>query len=76
MTILGSHEPSPRLLDSFHYESTDSDIVLSGPDSQLKEDLADAMQDCAPISMERESGKLIFDLSVIFFCIILRFGID
>lgn len=49
-----SHEQSPRLLDSFHYESTDSEVI-SGPDSQLKEDLADAMRDCAPII--RESGS-------------------
>lgn len=57
MQILGSHEQSPRLLDSFHYESTDSDVVI-GPDSQLKEDLADAMRDCATIPINRETGEL------------------
>lgn len=57
------------MLDSFHYESTDSEIV-SGPavqDSQLKEDLADAMRDCAPVAIQRESGKRIF-------VIVERFG--
>lgn len=52
----GSHEQSPRLLDSFHYESTDSDIVM-GPESQLREDLADAMRDCAAVGVSRDSGE-------------------
>lgn len=52
----GSHEQSPRLMDSFHYESTDSEIII-GPESQLREDLADAMKDCAAIPVIRDSGK-------------------
>ncbi|KAL7029571.1 hypothetical protein ACKWTF_006290 [Chironomus riparius] len=52
-----SYEQSPRLLDSFHYESTDSEII-SGPDSQLREDLADAMRDCPAIPLaNRDSGS-------------------
>lgn len=43
-------------MDSFHYESTDSDVVI-GPDSQLREDLADAMKDCAAIPIARDSGE-------------------
>lgn len=43
-------------MDSFHYESTESDIVL-GPDSQLREDLADAMRDCAAVPIGRDSGE-------------------
>lgn len=55
--FLGSHEQSPRLFDSFHYESTDTEII-SGPDSQLREDLADAMRDCPAIPLtNRDSGK-------------------
>ena len=60
LNFVGSHEQSPRLFDSFHYESTDSDIVV-GPDSQLKEDLADAMRDCATLptnNNNRETGEL------------------
>lgn len=60
MNSIGSHEQSPRLFDSFHYESTDSEVI-SGPDSQLKEDLADAMRDCPAIPMcSRESGEHFF----------------
>lgn len=58
LCFLGSHEQSPRLFDSFHYESTDSEPIIVGPDSQLKEDLADAMRDCAP--QIRESGEFFF----------------
>lgn len=43
-------------MDSFHYESTDSDILM-GPDSQLREDLADAMRDCAAGGVNRDSGE-------------------
>lgn len=64
----GSHEQSPRLMDSFHYESVDSDVVI-GPDSQLREDLADAMKDCATIPISRDSGKRQQQVSLIsFFC--------
>lgn len=52
----GSHEQSPRLLDSFQYENSDEDIVIK-PDSQLREDLADAMKDCAAISVNHDSGE-------------------
>lgn len=43
-------------MDSFQYESTDVDVVLK-PDSQLREDLADAMKDCATISVNHDSGE-------------------
>ncbi|CRK91183.1 CLUMA_CG004867, isoform A [Clunio marinus] len=58
-----SHEPSPLLLDSFHYESTDSDIIM-GPESQLREDLADAMKDCATVPVGRDSGRLTNDATL------------
>ena len=67
----GSHEQSPRLMDSFHYESTDSDVVI-GPDSQLREDLADAMKDCATVPISRDSGEHRQQVSLISF--LLRFG--
>lgn len=59
-------------MDSFHYESTDSDIIV-GPDTQLKEDLADAMRDCATVPNNRESGELKIDiyginLFLLFYC--------
>lgn len=68
--FLGSHEQSPRLMDSFHYESTDSDIVM-GPDSQLREDLADAMKDCAAVPISRDSGERKHPIPLFPF---LRFG--
>lgn len=43
-------------MDSFQYENTDVDIVIK-PDSQLREDLADAMKDCATISVNHDSGE-------------------
>lgn len=44
--IIGSHEQSPHLADSaFHYECQNESDVIPGPDSQLREDLADAMKD-------------------------------
>lgn len=43
-------------MDSFHYESTELDVVI-GPDSQLREDLADAMKDCATVPISRDSGE-------------------
>lgn len=43
-------------MDSFHYESTELDVVI-GPESQLREDLADAMKDCAAITASHDSGK-------------------
>jgi hypothetical protein len=55
----GSHEQSPRLLDTFHYENTDSDIIM-GPESQLRHDLADAMKDCAAVPVSRDSGERKF----------------
>lgn len=45
-------------MDSFQYENTDVDVVLK-PDSQLREDLADAMKDCATISVNHDSGEFI-----------------
>lgn len=43
---IGSHEQSPHLADSaFHYECPTESDVAPGPDSQLREDLADAMKD-------------------------------
>jgi hypothetical protein len=63
-TFLGSHEQSPRLFDSFHYESTDTEVI-SGPDSQLREDLADAMRDCPALPLaNRDSGKSKIDNSL------------
>lgn len=44
------------MTDSFHYESIDSDIII-GPESQLREDLADAMKDCATAPVGRDSGE-------------------
>lgn len=52
----GSHEQSPRLTDSFHYESIESEVIV-GPELQLREDLADAMKDCAAVAISRDSGK-------------------
>lgn len=52
----GSHEQSPRLMDSFQYENSDVDVAIK-PDSQLREDLADAMKDCATISVNHDSGE-------------------
>lgn len=66
MGFSGSHEQSPRLMDSFHYESTDSDVVI-GPDSQLREDLADAMKDCATVPISRDSGEHQQQVSLISF---------
>lgn len=43
-------------MDSFQYENTDVEVVVK-PDSQLREDLADAMKDCATISVNHDSGE-------------------
>lgn len=44
------------MTDSFHYESIDTDVII-GPESQLREDLADAMKDCAIVPVGRDSGE-------------------
>lgn len=62
LDIVGSHEQSPRLTDSFQYETNELDVIK--PDSQLREDLADAMKDCATISASRDSGELVSRFAV------------
>lgn len=59
LDILGSHEQSPRFLEAFRYE--ESEVVL-GPDSQLREDLADAMRESplVPTAYSKDSGELSF----------------
>lgn len=60
--ILGSHEQSPRLLESFRYESVEQDIVMGPVESQLREDLADAMKENLgiPVQTNEEPGELLF----------------
>jgi hypothetical protein len=43
-------------MDSFQYERTELDVKI-GPESQLREDLADAMKDCAAVPVSHDSGK-------------------
>lgn len=62
----GSHEQSPHLADSaFHYEcQTESDAV-PGPDSQLREDLADAMKDDPSVTGKHFSTLSLYLLFII-----------
>lgn len=57
--FLGSFEQSPRLLEGFqdHFGESNNCFDILG-DSQLKEDLADAMKECPGIA-HRDSGKFI-----------------
>lgn len=75
---LGSHEQSPHLADSsFHYECHDTDVVL-GPDSQLREDLADAMKDDPAISgkFDKRFSHFSSSLRNYFFALIKQIEFD
>lgn len=41
----GSYEQSPRLTDTIHQDHHDADFSLGPGESQLREDLADAMKE-------------------------------
>lgn len=49
----GSYEQSPRLINQYHeYMSSDDGHVIAPTDTQLREDLADAMRESP-----RDSGE-------------------
>lgn len=55
----GSYEQSPRLIDQYKYDHMGSDFSIGGVgDSQLREDLADAMRE-SPGRQSRDSGESI-----------------
>lgn len=63
----GSYEQSPQLLDQYKYDHMGSDFSLgAGGDSQLREDLADAMRE-SPGRQSRDSGEFIFR-HILFYC--------
>jgi hypothetical protein len=54
-------------MDTFRHEHIDSDFILGPGESQLREDLADAMRE--PSMLSRESGRkniFVFDLLFLF----------
>lgn len=56
----GSYEQSPQLLDQYKYDHMGSDFSLgAGGDSQLREDLADAMRE-SPGRQARDCGEFTF----------------
>lgn len=54
--FIGSYEQSPRLLEMHRNNRRDSDSSTGAGDSQLREDLADAMMESPGLSI-REQGK-------------------
>lgn len=48
----GSYEPSPRLTDQFRHDDMDPDFSLGPRESQLREDLADAMRESPSVSRD------------------------
>jgi len=56
--LVGSYEQSPRLMDQFKHEHLDSEFSLGPGESQLREDLADAMRESPGVPQIRETGNL------------------
>lgn len=58
LCITGSYEQSPRLVDQYHHHENlmGSDFSIGTGDSQLREDLADAMRE-SPGGYSRDTGK-------------------
>lgn len=61
MNGLGSYEQSPRLVDQYrhHEHLMGSDFSIGTGDSQLREDLADAMRE-SPGGYSRDTGEFDF----------------
>ncbi|XP_067634551.1 uncharacterized protein [Eurosta solidaginis] len=59
-----SIEQSPKLMDRFRHEHSDSDFTLSHGDSRLKEDLADAMRESPSVSeIHKSTCRLAYEVA-------------
>lgn len=57
MAFSGSYEQSPRLVNQYHEYMSSDEHAIAPTDTQLREDLADAMRESP-----RDSGECLFPI--------------
>lgn len=64
--LTGSIEQSPRFMNQYHEYMSTEDLAIMPAETQLREDLADAMRESP-----RDSGEPIYNFNCVLFCFVL-----